>query len=105
KASHAALVARGMGVPAVTGAAALEIDLGRGCVKVGEIELHEGELIAIDGSTGAITTDDVPLVEPEVGEDFEQVLRWADQHRRLGVRTNADTPEDAERARQFGAEG
>jgi pyruvate,orthophosphate dikinase len=105
KASHAALVARGMGVPAVTGASAVEIDIGSGTVRIGQRELHEGDLIAIDGSTGAITTDDVPLVEPEVGEDFEQVLRWADEHRRLGVRTNADTPEDAQRARQFGAEG
>jgi len=105
KASHAALVARGMGVPAVTGASAVEIDVGAGTVRIGERELHEGDLIAINGSTGAITTDDVPLVEPEVGEDFEQVLRWADEHRRLGVRTNADTPEDAKRARQFGAEG
>jgi pyruvate,orthophosphate dikinase len=105
KASHAALVARGMGVPAVTGASSLEIDIGRRVVRVDGTELKEGELIAIDGSTGAITTDDVPLVEPEVGEDFEEILRWADEHRRLGIRTNADTPEDAVRAREFGAEG
>jgi pyruvate, orthophosphate dikinase len=105
KASHAALVARGMGVPAVTGAAALEIDVAARCVRVGESVLQEGDLIAIDGSTGAITTADVPLVVPEVGEDFEQVLTWADAHRRLGVRTNADTPEDAIRARGFGAAG
>src|SRR4051812_9984651 len=105
KASHAALVARGMGVPAVTGAAQLEIDLGQRSVRVNGSELHEGDLIVIDGSTGTITTDDVPLVEPEVGEDFEQVLAWADELRRLGVRTNADTPADARRAREFGAEG
>ena len=105
KASHAALVARGMGVPAVTGAAEMEIDPARRIVRVGDTELAEGDLIAIDGSTGAITTDDVPLVEPEVSEGFQEVLRWADEQRRLGVRTNADTPEDARRARGFGAEG
>jgi pyruvate,orthophosphate dikinase len=105
KASHAALVARGMGVPAVTGASDLDIDVARRVVRVGDTELGEGALIAIDGSTGRITTEDVPLVEPEVGEDFEQVLRWADEHRRLGVRTNADTPGDARRAREFGAQG
>ncbi|MEO6495887.1 MAG: pyruvate, phosphate dikinase, partial [Solirubrobacteraceae bacterium] len=105
KASHAALVARGMGVPAVTGASSLEIDVARGIVRVEGTELAAGDLIAIDGSTGAVTTEDVPLVQPEVGEDFEEILRWADEHRRLGIRTNADTPEDAVRARGFGAEG
>ncbi|MDX6639306.1 MAG: pyruvate, orthophosphate dikinase, partial [Solirubrobacteraceae bacterium] len=105
KASHAALVARGMGVPAVTGASELEIDLARRVVRIGETELGEGDRIAIDGSTGAITVEDVPLVEPEVSAEFQQVLGWADAHRRLGVRTNADTPEDARRARAFGAQG
>jgi pyruvate,orthophosphate dikinase len=105
KASHAALVARGMGVPAVTGASELEIDLARRVVRIGETELGEGDRIAIDGSTGAITVEDVPLVEPEVSAEFQHVLGWADEHRRLGVRTNADTPEDARRARAFGAEG
>src|SRR3954452_4812173 len=105
KASHAALVARGMGVPAITGASQLEIDLAQRTVKAGETVLHEGDLIAIDGSTGTITTDDVELVEPEVGEDFVQVLKWAEELRRLGVRTNADAPADARRAREFGAEG
>src|SRR5215203_2913966 len=104
KASHAALVARGMGRPAVCGASALEIDLSQHTVRVGATTLSEGDLIAIDGSTGTVTTDDVPLVEPEVDENFQQVLRWSDEVRRLGVRTNADTPEDARRARQFGAE-
>jgi pyruvate,orthophosphate dikinase len=105
KASHAALVARGMGVPAVTGASVLEIDLGRQIVSVDGTELRAGDLIAIDGSTGRITIEDVPLVEPEVSPEFQEVLRWADEHRRLGVRTNADTPEDAQRARDFGAAG
>ena len=74
-------------------------------MRVDGTTLHAGDLIAIDGTTGAITTDDVPLVEPEVGEAFDTVLRWADELRTLGVRTNADTPEDARKAREFGAEG
>jgi len=105
KASHAALVARGMGVPAVTGASALEIDLEAGTVCVGETTLHEGDLIAIDGSTGEVTVDDVPLVESEVSEHFQTVLGWADELRTLDVRANADTPEDAVKARAFGAQG
>jgi pyruvate,orthophosphate dikinase len=105
KASHAALVARGMGRPCVSGAGDLDIDLAKREVRVNGTVLHEGDLIAIDGTSGVVTTDDVPLVEPEVDENFDRVLRWADEVRRLGVRTNADTPEDARRARQFGAEG
>jgi pyruvate,orthophosphate dikinase len=105
KASHAALVARGMGVPAVTGASDLEIDTSAGEVRVNGQTLHAGDRLAIDGTTGAITTDDVPLVEPEVSEAFETVLKWADELRTLRVRTNADTPEDARKARAFGAEG
>jgi pyruvate,orthophosphate dikinase len=105
KASHAALVARGMGVPAVTGASDLEIDTSAGEVRVNGKTLHAGDRLAIDGTTGAITTDDVPLVEPEVSEAFETVLKWADELRTLRVRTNADTPEDARKARAFGAEG
>jgi pyruvate, orthophosphate dikinase len=105
KASHAALVARGMGVPAVTGASAVEIDLSAGEIRVDGTTLHAGDRLSIDGTTGAITTDEVPLVEPEVGEAFDTVLRWADELRTLKVRTNADTPEDARKAREFGAEG
>jgi pyruvate,orthophosphate dikinase len=105
KASHAALVARGMGRPAVTGAAALQIDLRSGEVRVDGKVLHAGDFIAIDGSTGSITTDDVPLVEALVDERFHTLLGWADELRALGVRANADTPEDAKRAREFGAEG
>ena len=74
-------------------------------LRVGDTELREGDLIAIDGSTGRVTADDVPLAEPETDENFETVLGWADELRRLGVRANADTPEDAARAREFGAEG
>jgi pyruvate,orthophosphate dikinase len=105
KASHAALVARGMGRPAITGAAALDIDLKRGEVRIGDLVLHAGDFIAIDGTNGAITTDDVPLVEAHIDARFETVLRWADELRQVGVRANADTPEDAARAHRFGAEG
>jgi len=105
KASHAALVARGMGKPCVSGAAALEIDLYAKKMRVDGTELGEGDLIAIDGSAGIVTADEVPLEDPEVNDEFETVLRWADELRSLGVRANADTPEDAAKAREFGAEG
>jgi pyruvate, orthophosphate dikinase len=105
KASHAALVARGMGRPAVVGAQALAIDLQTKTVSVDGTSLGEGDSIAIDGTKGQVTIDDVPLVEAQVDENFERVLGWADQARRLSVRTNADTPEDARRARELGAEG
>jgi pyruvate, orthophosphate dikinase len=105
KASHAALVARGMGKPAVCGVGELEVDIASGEARVNGTVLHEGDLIALDGTKGVITTDDVPLVDPEMDEAFENVLAWADELRTLGVRTNADTPEDARRAREFGAEG
>ena len=105
KASHAALVARGMGRPAVTGAADLNVDLHAREVHVEDRILHEGDLIAIDGTTGVITLDDVPLVTPQVDPRFDTVLGWCDELRTLGVRANADTPEDARRAREFGAEG
>ncbi|HEY8625924.1 MAG TPA: pyruvate, phosphate dikinase [Solirubrobacteraceae bacterium] len=105
KASHAALVARGMGRPAVVGVDALLIDLGAKTITVGDVVLHEHDRIAIDGTKGWVTVDDVPLVEATVDENFDQVLAWADEIRRLGVRTNADTPQDAKRARELGAEG
>jgi pyruvate,orthophosphate dikinase len=105
KASHAALVARGMGRPAVTGAGTLDIDLHAREVRVDGHVLHEGDLIAIDGTAGTITLDDVKLVTPTVDERFETLLTWCDDLRTLGIRANADTPEDARRARAFGAEG
>jgi pyruvate,orthophosphate dikinase len=105
KASHAALVARGMGKPCVSGAGTLEIDLHAKTVSANGTTLSEGDLIAIDGSAGVVTTDDVPLEDPTVSDEFETVLCWADDLRTLGVRTNADTPEDAAKAREFGAEG
>ena len=105
KASHAALVARGMGKPCVSGASALEIDLHAARVRVNGTELGEGDVIAIDGTAGIVTADEVPLEEPKVSEEFETVLAWADELRTLGVRANADAPDDAAKAREFGAEG
>jgi len=105
KASHAALVARGMGRPAVVGAQGLSIDLKARTVSANGTTLHEGDVIALDGGTGMVTADDVTLIPPGVNEDFERVLEWSDEIRDLGVRTNADTPEDARRARELGAEG
>jgi pyruvate, orthophosphate dikinase len=105
KASHAALVARGMGVPAVTGAGDLQIDPDERTVTMGDTVLHEGDHIAIDGTTGSITIEEVPTIEPKLTQHFDTVLGWADELRVLGVRTNADTPHDAAKARELGAEG
>jgi pyruvate, orthophosphate dikinase len=105
KSSHAAIVARGMGRPCVCGASALEIDSEGGSVRIGARLLRPGDVIAIDGSSGVVTADDVRLVPPQVGEAFGEVLAWSDELRRLGVRANADTGEDAARARELGAEG
>jgi pyruvate, orthophosphate dikinase len=105
KASHAALVARGMGRPAVVGVDKLVVDLAAKTATVDGTELHAGDLIAIDGTQGWVTVDDVPLVEAVVDENFERVLSWADEVRVLDVRANADTPEDARRARALGAQG
>ena len=105
KASHAALVARGMGRPCVAGASALRIDEAAGVVRIGEVELREGDQIAIEGSSGVVTLDEVPLVEPEISTGFATVLGWADELRRLGIRANADTATDAAKALELGAEG
>ena len=105
KASHAALVARGMGLPAVIGVGTLAIDLAAKTITVNGTEIHEGDRIAIDGSKGWVTLEDVPLVEALVDENLKTVLGWADELRALGVRANADTPDDARRARELGAEG
>ena len=112
KASHAALVARGMGVPCVTAASELKISLEERKIRVGEHVIGAGDFIAINGSNGEVTLDDVPLVDPtedpafdEILKAFETVLGWADDVRRLGVRANADTPGDADKARELGAEG
>ena len=103
--SHAAVVARGMGKPCVAGCDALSIDLGARKIRLGERELAEGDIITIDGGTGDVIVGDVPLVPPQIDENFQTLLGWADELRRMRVRANADTPEDAAKAREFGAEG
>jgi pyruvate, orthophosphate dikinase len=103
--SHAAVVARGMGKPCVAGCEGVSLDLERRVARVGEAELSEGDVLTIDGGTGNVIVGEVALVPPQINEDFETVLGWADALRRLKVRANADTPEDAARAREFGAEG
>jgi pyruvate, orthophosphate dikinase len=103
--SHAAVVARGMGKPCVAGCDALSIDLNERVISIGGQTLAEGDVLTIDGSTGAVIVGDVPLVPPQVNDDLETVLGWGDEHRRLHVRANADTPKDAAKAREFGAQG
>lgn len=103
--SHAAIVARGMGKPAVTGCDMVRIDVAGGTFSVGDLVVKKGDTITIDGATGRVILGLVPTVEPSLFPEFETLLLWADEVRRLGVLANADTPEDAERARQFGAEG
>jgi pyruvate, orthophosphate dikinase len=103
--SHAAVVARGMGKPCVAGCADLHLDAAAGTATIGSQTLREGDVVTIDGGTGRVFVGSVPLVPPQPGEDFEIVLAWADERRRLRVRANADTPADAARARAFGAEG
>jgi pyruvate,orthophosphate dikinase len=103
--SHAAVVARGMGKPCVAGCEDLEIDLDARTIRLGGRELREGDTITIDGGTGRVIVGEVPLVPPQINEDFETILGWADAVRRLQVRANADNPEDAAKAREFGAQG
>ena len=103
--SHAAVVARGMGKPCVAGCEGLSIDIDARTITVGETTLSEGDLLTIDGSTGAVIVGEVPLVAPAVNDDLQTILGWGDEHRTLKVRANADTPEDAAKAREFGAEG
>ncbi len=103
--SHAAVVARGMGRPCVSGASAISIDLTTRKLRIGGRELAEGDTITIDGATGEIMAGQVPTIEPELAGDFGVLMEWADRHRRMKVRTNAETPEDCRMARQFGAEG
>jgi pyruvate, orthophosphate dikinase len=103
--SHAAVVARGMGKPCVAGCEGLAIDLARKRIKVGGQELREGDLLTINGGTGEVIIGEVPLVPPKIDDNFETVLGWADEIRRLKVRANADTPADAVKAREFGAQG
>ncbi len=103
--SHAAVVARGMGRPCVSGASAVSIDLAGRTLRIGSRELAEGDLLTIDGATGEVMAGEVPTIEPEMAGDFGTLMEWADRHRRMKVRTNAETPADCRTARQFGAEG
>jgi pyruvate,orthophosphate dikinase len=103
--SHAAVVARGMGKPCVAGCEALSIDLDARTISLGDQTLSEGDTLTIDGGTGSVIVGEVPLVPPQVNDDLETILEWGDEHRRLKVRANADTPEDAAKAREFGAQG
>jgi pyruvate,orthophosphate dikinase len=103
--SHAAVVARGMGKPCVAGCEGLTIDLEARTLTIGGHPLAERDTLTIDGGTGQVIVGEVPLVPPQINEDFETILGWADELRRLKVRANADTPNDAAKARDFGAEG
>jgi pyruvate, orthophosphate dikinase len=103
--SHAAVVARGMGKPCVAGCEALSVDAKAKKASLNGQKLGEGDVITIDGGTGEVIIGEVGLIPPEINEDFETVLDWADDLRRLKVRANADTPEDAAKAREFGAQG
>ena len=103
--SHAAVVARGMGRPCVSGSSEIDINYDKKTFKTSSIEVKEGEIITIDGSTGRIILGSVPTVKPEISGDFSKLMSWADSFRKLKVRTNSETPKDTKTARDFGAEG
>lgn len=103
--SHAAVVARGMGKPCVSGCEAIKIDYAAQQFKVNEIVVKKGDFLSIDGASGKVILGKVPMIEPQLSSEFQTLLSWADSMKRLGVRANADTPEDAQKAREFGAEG
>lgn len=103
--SHAAVVARGMGKPCVAGCEAIKIDLDRREFTVNSVTVREGDYITIDGSTGEVILGQVRTIPPQLSEEFRHLLSWADKFRKLGVRANADTPVDAKKALEFGAEG
>jgi len=103
--SHAAVVARGMGIPCVVGAGTMRIDMrNEKLIGIG-VTLRRGDIVTIDGSTGQVLKGEVPMIQPELSGDFGRIMAWADRSRRMTVRTNADTPADARAARSFGAEG
>ncbi|HPF43060.1 MAG TPA: pyruvate, phosphate dikinase [Syntrophomonadaceae bacterium] len=103
--SHAAVVARGMGKPCVCGCESLKIDAENSCFKVNGTVVKEGDIITVDGATGNVMLGEVPMIEPTLSDEFELLLKWADDTKNLSIRANADTPQDAARAREFGAEG
>ena len=103
--SHAAVVARGMGKPCVCGCEAIKIDAEAKLFSVNGVVVKEGDIITLDGATGRVMLGEVPMIEPTLSDEFEILLNWANDIKRLAVRANADTPEDAVKAREFGAEG
>ncbi|WML31093.1 pyruvate, phosphate dikinase [Neobacillus sp. OS1-32] len=103
--SHAAVVARGMGKACICGCEALKIDMKGKFFTVGDTVVRHGDVITIDGSTGEIMLGEIPMIDPELSEEFQQLLTWADEERKFGVRANADTPEDAKKSFEFGAGG
>jgi pyruvate,orthophosphate dikinase len=105
KTSHAAVVARGMGKPCIVGCSDLKIDLDNKQCSVDGKVVREGEVITIDGSTGIVYIGDIPTIEPKVTSEFKQVLEWAQKAKKIGIRANADTPEGAKLAREFGGQG
>ena len=103
--SHAAVVARGMGKPAIVGCEQIKIDLTTQTFTVGKVTVTKNEIITLDGTTGNVLLGEIPTIEPKLSSEAQQLLGWADEIRKLGVRANTDTPEGAARAREFGAQG
>jgi pyruvate,orthophosphate dikinase len=103
--SHAAVVARGMGKPCVSGCGTIRVDYGRGTMSIGSRTFKAGDVITIDGSLGQVLAGRMPMIEPELSGEFGTLMNWADQVRKIGVRVNGDTPDDARTAIKFGAEG
>ena len=103
--SHAAVVARGMGKPCVSGVGTIQIDYENKEFKINDLVIRENDIITIDGSTGEVIKGEVPTIKPEISGDFSTIMSWADNYRNLKVRTNAETPIDTKVAREFGAEG
>jgi len=103
--SHAAVVARGMGKPCISGSSKIKIDYENKLFKADNFEVKEGDVITIDGGSGKVMIGEVPMVKPDISGDFSKLMNWADQYRKLKVRTNSETPADTKIARDFGAEG
>ena len=103
--SHAAVVARGMGKPCVSGVGTIQIDYESKEFRVNDLVIKENDIITIDGSTGEVITGEVETIKPDISGDFSTIMSWADNFRKLKVRTNAETPIDTRVAREFGAEG
>jgi len=103
--SHAAVIARGMGKPCVSGSSEIKIDYENKFFKSGNFKVNEGDVITIDGGSGKVMLGEVPTVKPNISGDFSKLMSWADQYRKLKVRTNSETPADTKTARDFGAEG